>query len=171
MILLIGGGTHAGKTKLAQGLLEKYHYPYLSMDHLKMGLIRTGQTDLTPMSADEALTAYLWPIIREMVRTAVENAQNLIVEGCYIPSDWAKDFGAEYQNHIRCLFLILSRAYIESHFDDIMAHASDIEQRLDDDLNMDDLIRENEELLSQCQHHGCPYHLVENEYDIATELI
>ena len=171
MILLIGGGTHAGKTKLAQELLEKYHYPYLSMDHLKMGLIRSGQTDLTPMSADKALTAYLWPIVREMVRTAVENGQNLIVEGCYIPTDWAKDFGAEYRNHIRCLFLILSRAYIESHFDDITAHANDIEQRLDDDLNMDDLIWENEELLRPCQRHGCPYHLVENEYDIATELI
>lgn len=171
MILLIGGGTHAGKTKLAQGLLEKYHYPYLSMDHLKMGLIRSGQTDLTPMSADEALTAYLWPIVREMIRTAVENGQNLIVEGCYIPTDWAKDFATEYRNHIRCLFLILSRGYIESHFDDITAHANDIEQRLDDDLNKDDLIRENEELLRQCQRHGCPYHLVENEYDIATELI
>ena len=171
MILLIGGGTHAGKTKLAQGLLEKYHYPYLSMDHLKMGLIRSGQTDLTPMSADEALTAYLWPIVREMIMTAVENGQNLIIEGCYIPTDWAKDFGTEYRNHIRCLFLILSPGYIESHFDDIMSHANDIEQRLDDDLNKDDLIRENEELLSQCQRHGCPYHLVENEYDIATELI
>ena len=171
MILLIGGGTHAGKTKLAQELLEKYHYPYLSMDHLKMGLIRSRQTALTPMDSDEALTAYLWPIVREMVRTAVENGQNLIVEGCYIPTDWAKDFGTEYRNHIRCLFLILSRGYIASHFDDIMSHANDIEQRLEDDLNKDDLIRENEELLSQCQHHGCPYHLVENEYDIATELI
>lgn len=171
MILLIGGGTHAGKTKLAQGLLEQYHYPYLSMDHLKMGLIRSGQTKLTPMSSDEALTAYLWPIVREMVMTAVENGQNLIIEGCYIPTDWAKDFSAEYLDHIRCRFLILSRGYIESHFDEIMAHANDIEQRLDDCLNKEELIRENEELLRQCQLHGCPYHLVENEYDIATELI
>ena len=171
MILLIGGGTHAGKTKLAQGLLETHHYPYLSIDHLKMGLIRSGHTELTPISADEALTTYLWPIVREMVKTAVENGQNLIVEGCYIPTDWAKDFPPEYLRYIRCQFLILSRAYIESHFDDIIAHANVIERRLDDSLNKDDLIRENEELLSQCQRHGCPYHLVENEYDIATELI
>ena len=167
MILLIGGGTHAGKTKLAQGLLEQYHYPYLSMDHLKMGLIRSRQTALTPMDPDEALTAYLWPIVREMVMTAVENGQNLIVEGCYIPTDWAVDFSPEYLRHIRCRFLILSRGYIESHFDDIMAHANDIEQRLEDDLCMEDLIRENEKLLSQCQRHGCPYHLVVDEYDIS----
>ena len=103
--------------------------------------------------------------------TAVENGQNLIVEGCYIPTDWAVDFSPEYLRHIRCRFLILSRAYIESHFDEIMAHANDIELRLDDSLNKDDLIRENEELLRQCQLHGCPYHLVEDEYDISADRI
>ena len=171
MIILITGASHTGKTLLAQNLIRRYHYPAFSIDHLKMGLIRSDNTHLTPMSDDKELTAYLWPIVREMVKTAVENGQNLIVEGCYIPPDWAEDFSTAYLRHIRCLFLILSRGYIENHFDEIMAHANDIEQRLDDDLNKDDLIRENEELLSQCQHHGCPYHLVENEYDIATELI
>ena len=95
MIILIGGASHTGKTLLAQRLLEKYHYPYLSIDHLKMGLIRSGNTDLTPMD-DDKLTDYLWPIVREMVKTAIENKQNLIVEGCYIPFDWQKDFEPEY---------------------------------------------------------------------------
>ena len=58
MVILIAGASHAGKTALAQRLLEQYHYPYLSIDHLKMGLIRSGQTQLTPMSEDAALTAY-----------------------------------------------------------------------------------------------------------------
>ena len=48
MIILITGASHTGKTVLAQKLLEKYKYPYLSIDHLKMGLIRSGNTDLTP---------------------------------------------------------------------------------------------------------------------------
>ena len=47
MVILIGGASHTGKTLLAQRLLEKYHAPYLSIDHLKMGLIRSGNTDLT----------------------------------------------------------------------------------------------------------------------------
>ena len=84
MIILIGGASHTGKTLLAQRMLEKYGYPYLSIDHLKMGLIRSGQTTLTPMD-DDKLTDYLWPIVREMVKTVIENGQNLIVEGCYIP--------------------------------------------------------------------------------------
>ena len=69
MILLLAGPSHTGKTALAQRLLEQYHYPYLSIDHLKMGLIRSGQTGLTPMD-DDALTAYLWPILREIIKTA-----------------------------------------------------------------------------------------------------
>ena len=58
MIILIAGASHTGKTAYAQKLLEKYRYPYLSIDHLKMGLIRSGQTQLTPMD-DEKLTEYL----------------------------------------------------------------------------------------------------------------
>ena len=92
MVFLIAGASHTGKTALAQRMLERYGYPYLSMDHLKMGLIRSGYTSLTPMSSDRELTDYLWPVVREMVKTAVENGQNLIVEGCYIPFDWEKDF-------------------------------------------------------------------------------
>ena len=70
MVILIAGGSHTGKTLLAQRLLERYHYPYLSIDHLKMGLIRSGQTRLTPED-DRELTDYLWPIVREMVKTAI----------------------------------------------------------------------------------------------------
>ncbi len=44
MIILIGGSSHTGKTLMAQKLLEKYKFPYLSIDHLKMGLIRSGKT-------------------------------------------------------------------------------------------------------------------------------
>ena len=91
MIILIAGDTHTGKTLLAQRLLEYYKYPYLSIDHLKMGFIRSGYTKLTPEDDDE-LTEYLWPIIREIVKTAIENQQNLVIEGCYIPFDWTADF-------------------------------------------------------------------------------
>lgn len=115
MIILIMGASHTGKTLLAQKMLEKYKYPYLSIDHLKMGLIRSENTKLTPED-DEKLTYYLWPIVREMIKTAVENGQNLIVEGCYIPFDWKDDFEAEYLDAIRCVCLVMSKKYIKNHF-------------------------------------------------------
>ena len=167
MIILIGGASHTGKTLFAQRLLEKYHYPYLSIDHLKMGLIRSGNTNLTPMD-DDKLTDYLWPIVREMIKTAIENGQNLIVEGCYIPFDWEKDFDEGYRKEIRYVCLIMSRRYIETHFGDIKNHASDIEDRMDDSgLNAQELIRENERNLECCRQHGCEYILIDDEYNIS----
>ena len=95
MIILISGATHTGKTFLAQNLLNKYGFPYLSIDLIKMGLIRSGNTELTAED-DVELQGYLWPIIRETVKTAIENNQNLIIEGGYIPFDWKNDFNNEY---------------------------------------------------------------------------
>ena len=118
MIILISGASHTGKTLLAQKLLEKYKYPYLSVDLLKMGLIRSENTSLTPED-DDKLENYLWPIIREMIKTAVENGQNLIVEGGYIPYDWKKDFSEEYLSNIHHFCLVMSANYIKSHFLDI----------------------------------------------------
>ncbi len=173
MITLIAGATHTGKTAYAQKLLEKYQYPYLSIDHLKMGLIRSGQTELTPMD-DDKLTDYLWPIIREMIKTAIENRQNLIIEGCYIPFDWQKDFEKEYLDNIRYVCLIMSREYIENHFADIQSYASVIESRLDDsDMNKEELIAENEYNLTQCVFRNLPHILIDGEYeeDIRKELL
>lgn len=166
MILLISGASHTGKTALAQKLLERYHYPYLSIDHLKMGLIRSRQTTLTPTD-DEKLTDYLWPIVKEMIKTAVENQQNLIVEGCYIPFDWDKDFSTDTLAQIRHIWLIFSESYIRTHWDDIKRYASVIEQRMDDsDLSMEQLILENEEILRQCQRYGCQYILADQSYTV-----
>lgn len=165
MIILIAGATHTGKTAYAQKLLEKYKYPYLSIDHLKMGLIRSGQTELTPMD-DDKLTDYLWPIVREMVKTAIENKQNLIVEGCYIPFDWQKDFSREYLEHIRYVCLVMSPDYIENHFADIVEKASVIECRLDDsDLDKAELIAENTYNLAQCVAYNLPYICIDRSYD------
>ena len=166
MVYLISGASHTGKTVLAQRLLESKHWPYLSLDHLKMGLIRSGNTDLTVFD-DDKLTDYLWPIAREMAKTAIENQQNLMIEGCYIPFNWAEDFDESYRPYIRSVWLILSENYIESHFDDILAHASDVEQRLDDsDLSKGALIRENRRNLELCRKYGCEYVLIDGDYRI-----
>ena len=170
MVILLAGASHTGKTLLAQRLLEKYHFPYLSIDHLKMGLIRSGSTDLTPMD-DDQLTDYLWPILREIVKTAIENRQNLIVEGCYIPFDWRKDFTPEYLCHIRCRWLVMSRSYIEGHFDEIRSYGNAIEQRLDDSVNMEALICDNERNLRLCRENHCDCLLLEDAYEIDLERI
>ena len=112
MIIIITGASHTGKTLLAQNLLERYKFPYLSIDHIKMGLIRSGNINLNAED-DEQLTPYLWGIVREIIKTAIENKQNLIVEGCYVPFDWERDFDSKYLENIKYYCLIMSKEYIE----------------------------------------------------------
>ena len=170
MIILITGASHTGKTALAQKLLEKYKYPYLSIDHLKMGLIRSGNTELTPMSDDRDLTAYLWPIVCEMVKTAIENKQNLIVEGCYIPFDWQKDFDSKYLEHIKYFCLVMSKEYIRSHFSDIKKYANIVENRLDDEwCTMESVLADNTEMLDLAQKHNVDYILIDDKYEISMD--
>ena len=165
MIILITGASHTGKTLLAQRLLERFRFPYLSIDHLKMGLIRSGQTDLTPED-DDLLTPYLWGIVKETVKTAIENGQNLIVEGCYIPFDWKKDFAPEYLEHIKYVCLVFSENYIEKHFADIKNNANAIEQRLDDsDFTKELAVAENSRYFKGCKENGCNYVLIDERYD------
>ena len=171
MIVLITGASHTGKTALAQSLLEKYKYPYLSIDHLKMGLIRSGNTKLTPMSDDGDLTAYLWPVVCEMIKTAIENRQNLIVEGCYVPFDWQKDFDPEYLENIKYYCLVMSEEYIKNHFADIINYANIIEHRLDDGgCTKERVLADNAEILSLAQKHNVNYILIEDKYEINIDL-
>lgn len=133
MIILIVGASHTGKTLLASRLIEKYVYQgsvysCLSLDLLKMGLIRSGNTALTPYD-DEKLTPCLWSIAREIIRTALENNQNLIVEGCYIPFDFMNDFTADQRDEIKYICLVMTRSYILMHTDDITRFGSVIEKK------------------------------------------
>ena len=164
MIILITGASHTGKTLLAQRMLEEYKVPYLSIDHLKMGLIRSGQTELTPED-DEALTDYLWPIVREIIKTAIENKQNLIVEGCYIPFDWRKDFDEQYLQFIRFVCLAMTDAYIDAHFAEIKEYGSAVEARLDDTVcTIQSLKEDNYAYIKGCQKCGEQVVMIDSDY-------
>lgn len=171
MIILITGASHTGKTALAQSLLERYKYPYLSIDHLKMGLIRSGYTKLTPED-DNELTDYMWPIIREMIKTAIENNQNLVIEGCYIPFDWRKDFEQEYLNNIRYYCLVMSESYIKTHFCDIKKYASIIEKRFDDTCcTMESVLEDNAQFLALAKKHEENIVFIDDAYEINIDLL
>ena len=164
MIIIITGTTHVGKTVLSQRLLEKLHFPYLSIDHLKMGLIRSGNTTLTPDDDDE-LTEYLWPIVREMIKTAVENCQNLVVEGCYVPFDWRKDFEAEYLADIRFVCLAMTDTYIDANFGAIREHCSDVESRYYEfDLEPEWLKEEHRRIVEGFRAAGEEVALIDGDY-------
>ena len=154
MVLLITGASHTGKTVLARRLVERYGYACLSLDLLKMGLIRSGNTSLTPAD-DDALTDYLWPIAREMAKTAIENGQDLILEGCYIPFAWQRDFSPAYQEHLRFLCLVMTEDYLRANFSQVLAFENQGERRKrDPSYTLERALAENRFYLEGCQAQG-----------------
>lgn len=165
MIILITGASHTGKTLLAQKMLEKFKFPYISIDHLKMGLIRSGNTNLNPED-DDALTNYLWPIVREIIKTAIENQQHLIVEGCYVPFDWRQDFSESYLQSIRFICLAMTNKYIDTHFNEIKNHSCDIERRLyETDYTLKSLKADNKYYIDGFTQSGEQVTLINTSYE------
>lgn len=171
MIILITGASHTGKTLLAQQFLEKFKYSYLSIDHLKMGLIRSGNTELTPYD-DKKITEYIWPIVREIIKTAIENKQNLIVEGCYIPYDWRSGFEENYLQSIQFICLAMTDKYIDNNYNLIVKHCSDIEYRGDDaDCTADTLKEDNRNVIAGFQQQGEQITLIDKDYEKALKKL
>lgn len=170
MVIIITGATHTGKTALAKKLVRKTGFFCVSVDHLKMGLIRSGNTTLTPYDDDE-LTDYLWPIVREMIKTAIENGQDLVVEGCYVPFNWRDGLGKVYLSQIEYVCLCMSSDYIASHFDDILAHRSDAENRLyDADSAPASYIRDNRNFERGCRQAGNTLLMIEDSWEQSVGL-
>ena len=169
MIYLIGGSSHVGKTLLAQKLLEHTGYPYTSLDHLKMGFIRSGLTKLT-VEDDYEMRYWMWSFVVGMIKTAIENRQNMILEGCYIPAEWKDSFDEEELQSIRALFLVMSEDHIRAHFDDVTGYANIIEQRIDDHPDMERLIACSAGFKEDCIAYGTPYYEIDGTFSVEDML-
>lgn len=170
MVVLINGASCTGKTNLAQQLMEKYKIPYLSIDHIKMGLIRSGNTSLTPCD-DEKLQPYLWNIVKEIIKTVIENNQNIIIEGAYIPFDYKKDFADNYLDKIKYICLAMTENYINNNYNLITANADIIENRgAVFSIDKDFLISENKKYIENCRKYNLPVKLISDKYLINVDL-
>lgn len=172
MIILIGGETHSGKTALARTAVTLTGFSCLSIDHLKMGLIRAGYTNLTALSPDKELTVYLWPVVREMIKTAIENSQNMIMEGCYIPATWREDFPKDYSSHVASVFLVMTERYITHHYRAIADHSCTIEQRGANAVpTQEELIKANATLRARLDAAGEDYILIDTTYPSHRDML
>ena len=170
MVILINGASCTGKTYLAQNLMEKYKIPYLSIDHIKMGLIRSKNTNLTPYD-DEELQPYLWNIIKEIIKTVIENNQNIIIEGAYIPFNYKNDFSAEYLDNIKYLCLAMSEKYINNNYNLIINKSNMVENRGKSfSIDKDFLISENKKYIENSIKYNLPLQVIDNKYVINVDL-
>jgi 2-phosphoglycerate kinase len=167
MVILIGGVSCTGKTVMAQNLLEKYKIPYLSIDHVKMGLIRGSKyCDFSATDDDVELSYKLWPIVKGIVMTNIENRQHIIIEGCYLPPEHIRDFEPEYLEQIIPLYIGFSRDYLQKYFDSgIIEHRSEIEQKdCDDYMNQDNFIKLHSRMKELCKKNNAKFFEINDDY-------
>lgn len=164
MIIIITGSSHVGKTVLSQKLMERIHFPYLSLDHLKMAFIRLKMTDLT-VEDDFEMRSFLWPFAAEIIKTAIENEQNLIVEGCYVPDNWKEFFSTDYLRSIRIIYIVMSETYIRQHLNEIASFADVIERRKEDFIDQNRLIACSREFKEYCVQEKLPYLEIDEVFD------
>ena len=165
MIIFIGAPTHTGKTMLAQRLMERYRIPYLSVDHLKMGLFRGWPgCGVYPEGQHEVINARLWPVVKAMAMTAIENDQSMIIEGGYHSPEQIAEFDEGYAEHVTSFWMAFSRRYIEANYDKITAYESVIEQRENDYPVPGELIEESGALRAQCLAQGAQFFEIDGDY-------
>jgi len=166
MVVLISGIGSTGKTLMAQTLLEKYHIPYLSVDHLKMGLYRADyRSGFTPMDHTDVIAETLWPIIKGIIMTNIENNQSIIIEGCYLLPQYMNDFEKSYSEKIS-VFIGFSTEYIQENFaSNIVKYRNVIEARkYPEERTITELIKEQEDFKTKCKEYGAKYFEIEGEY-------
>ena len=168
MVILISAASCTGKTLMAQKLLEKYHMPYLSVDLIKMGLFRSDiNCGFTPTDSDEHIESLLWPILKGIIETTIENGQNLIIEGAYIFPQRLNEVYNEYNKMIIPVFMGLSKNYIENNYDTgIIKHKSVIEQKdYSEDWNPGWFIDGNLKMKKRCLDNNVQYFEIEKDYN------
>lgn len=167
MVILIGGASCTGKTVMAQRLLEKYHIPYLSIDHIKMGLFRSGMDyGFTPNDDEDELTVKLWPVVRGIIMTNIENGQHIVIEGCYLPQARIRELEPEYLKQIIPLYIGFSENYIINKFElGILGHQSEIERKENDGyINKENLLCFHKRTKQRCKDNDIMYFEINEDY-------
>ena len=110
--------------------------------------------------------------MREIIKTAIENRQNLIVEGGYVPINWRESFDEQYLDSIRFICLAFSDEYIDTHFAEIREHRSDIETRQEDDnCTIASLKDDNRKYIDGLKTAGEKVFLIRSEYEQTIQSI
>lgn len=109
----------------------------------------------------------LWPIIKERIKTIIENNQNIIIEGCYILPKFVKDFEEKYSDQIISVFLGFSTNYIEKNFtSDIIKYRSVIETRnYPEERSIIQFISEHNDFRKNCIEYGVKYFEIDTDYE------
>lgn len=174
MVILLGGYSCTGKTLLANRLMKELKVPYFSMDYLKMAIFRSDEScGFRPMDSDEHIADKIWPIVKEMIYTYIENGQDMIIEGCYVMPEAVSKLNPDYMNEIYPIFIGFSETYIRTHFQEkIIAYKGAIEEGEPiDERPMEHFIEQHASIKMRTEQNGFRFYEINDDYGKSMERV
>ncbi len=164
MLYLIGGAPRAGKSILARRLLTMRKVPYFPTDLLMMGLAKSmALPGLNPHHSAQTRSPMMWPILRGIATTIVENGDDYLLEGDVLMPENAAELRNRFGAAVRACFLGYENVDPARKMRDIRRHDADrSEWTYDcDDAHLMRLIGEfktlSEELRRECADYDLRY--------------
>lgn len=169
MVYLIGGASCSGKTTIAKEIMENKKINYLSLDNLKMGLVRTGLSKVLNFNIDDndqLIKKNIWPIVKEIIKTVIENCQDLVIEGVYIDEDDLNNFSIEYSKFIKSVFIVFSEKYIKNNYNTIIKYLSISENKDYDEsyMTITNFIKMHKKEKELCEKNKIKYIEINDNY-------
>jgi len=83
-----------------------------------------------------------------------------------VPFYWRQDFDEQYIRSIQFICLAMSDEYIDTHFDEIKEHGSEIEARLDDSFcTIEEVKRDNRKIIDGYYKSGEKVEIIQEDFE------
>jgi 2-phosphoglycerate kinase len=177
LLYIIGGAARAGKTIIAQEFLERSQVPFLSLDLLKMSLVKgMPEAGIDPQESSRRLAIRLWPVVRGLASTILENARDYLIEGDMILPSQVREISADFPGQIRSCFVGFGDESVSKKLFVIRKHTGPEDWLIDlgeeEALQaVAELIQFSNELREQAREHGVAYFDSSADFDTFKEEV
>ena len=106
MLYLLGGSPRAGKSTIGRKFTSETGIPYFGLDYLKMGIARGWpESGVDPNGGDLKIAKKIWPVVKGMAMTLVEEGEDCLLEGTYLLPEYVVELQQMYKDKIRACFI------------------------------------------------------------------
>lgn len=124
MLYIVGGAPRAGKSILAQRMLDERKVAYFPTDTLMMGLANAmPQLGLKPNDSPSTRAPVMWPILRGMAVKILENGEDYLLEGDVLMPAHAVELRERFGSSVRSCFIGYATVDSLTKVRDIRRHA------------------------------------------------
>ncbi len=164
MLYIVGGAPRAGKSILAQRMLNENRVAYFPTDTLMMGLANAmPQLGLKPSDSMQTRAPIMWPVLRAMATKILENEEDYLLEGDVLLPSHVVELRQRFDVAVRGCFIGYDTVDTGAKMRDIRRHAAGNKDWTDecDDAHLLRIVEEfkhwSAQLRIECAQFQLPY--------------